>query len=99
MEEVIDRDDHLQRVENMAKSVSSSRASTADGKPKRDRRTMLGRFRRPRPSSTPQEAGNGDGGVGTPGGLTGGGGETNVALANYITNKKEKKVSFNDDFP
>lgn len=87
-----DRDEHLQRVENMAKSVSSSRASTTDGKPKRDhRRTMLGRFRRPRASAAPNDAGAGDG-VG--GGVVSGGGETNVALANYITNKREKKVGY-----
>ncbi|CBJ26161.1 expressed unknown protein [Ectocarpus siliculosus] len=94
-EVVADGDEELLKVANMAKSVSNSGGggggsrgggggggSIADGKPKKDRRTtMLGRFRRPR-AAAPQDGG----GTGGESGV-----ETNAALANYITSKKDKK--------
>lgn len=92
MEEVVaDGDEQLQRVANMAKTVRREQAHTGEGsKPKKDRRTtMLGRFRRPRPSSVPADDGVGGGG----GGGSGTGAGENAGLANYIAGKKEKKVS------
>ena len=90
-EVVADGEEELAKVANMAKSVSGGRSGggsgPTDGKPKKDRRTtMLGRFRRPKAAAAAQ----GDGGAGGDGG--GGGVETNAALANYITSKKDKKV-------
>lgn len=73
---VADPEEQHQRVANMARSVGTRREGGEGGKPKKDRRTTM--LGRFRRPRPP------DGGEPA--------GETNAALANFITGKKEKKV-------
>ena len=73
---VADGDEVNQRVANMAKTVGTRREGGEGSKPKKDRRTTM--LGRFRRPRPPDS--------GEPAG------ETNAALANFITGKKEKKV-------